>query len=291
MSARNSDVASRKTCLSAIAILSVLFLISGVVTTAQTTWSRTYGGSGYDEMSMVIPTTDGGFICAGSTYSFSASSGGIWVVKLNSTGEIAWQNTYFGSTYPSTASSIIQTSDGGYAVAGLTYAFGSGSSDIWVLKLNPAGIIGWQKTFGGADGDTGVSVIQTADGGYMVASETNSFGAGNSDIMLLKLGAGGTLSWKKTYGTPSDSETPSAVRQTSDGGYIVSGSSGMIERGENYANGPMDVWVFKTDSAGSVIWEYFYGGAGEDASTAMQITSEGGCVVAGYSRSFSTQQS
>ncbi len=289
MSARIYDVVSRRTDLSATALLLILLLISGIATTAQTSWSRTYGGSGYDEMSMAIPTADGGFIAAGSTFSFSASSGGIWVVKLNSTGEIAWQNTYFGSTYPSSASSIIQTTDGGYAVAGLTYAFGSGSSDIWVLKINPAGIVGWQKTFGGADGDTGVSIIQTADGGYMVASETNSFGAGNSDIMLLKLGAGGTVTWKKTYGTSSDSETPSAVRQTSDGGYIVSGSSGLIERGENYANGPMDVWVFKTDSAGSVIWEYFYGGSGEDASVAMQITSEGGCVIAGYSSSFSGQ--
>ncbi len=289
MSARISCNVLRKDFLPAIALLLALFMVPGIATAAQTTWSRTYGGSGYDEISEVIPTADGGFLSAGSTYSFSASSGGVWVVKLDSAGEIAWQNAYYGSTYPSGALSVIQTSDGGYVLAGFTYAFGAGSSDVWVLKLNPAGIIGWQRTYGGVNGDSSASIIQTSDGGYMVACDTESFGAGNSDILLLKLGAGGELSWKKTYGTSTDAETCTAVRQTSDGGYVVAGSSGLMDKGENYANGPMDAWVFRTDSAGSVIWEYFYGDSGEDVSTSLRVTSDGGYIVGGFSNSFSGQ--
>ena len=206
-----------------VVVLACIALILAAGSSAQVKWSRTYGGSYSDEFSVVIPTSDGGFAAAGETYSFGVTGGGVWVVRGDSTGSLMWQNTYSSSSGASVATSMIQTSDGGFAVAGFTYASGQGVSDVWVLKLNAAGLIGWQKTYGGSGGETGYSIWQTTDGGYIVACDTDSFGAGNIDFMLLKLTSSGNILWQKTYGTSGNDESPSSAQQTTDGGYIVAG--------------------------------------------------------------------
>jgi len=283
-----------KTGVPGPSFISVLFvlaltltLLSPSVPSAQVTWSRTYGGSSYDSFSAVIPTSDGGFVGAGETYSFGLQQGGVWVVKMNSAGAVAWQNIYSSPSGTSVASSIIQTSDGGYAVVGLTYASGAGACDVWVLKLNAAGLIGWQKTYGGAGAESGFAISQTSDGGFIVAGDTDSFGAGNLDFMLLKLTASGAVLWQKAYGTSSNDESPSAVRQTSDGGYIVAGYSGMYGRQNAFANGPTDFWVMKLDSSGVITWQKYFGGSSEEFANDIIPTSDGGYIAAGYSSTFS----
>lgn len=268
-------------------VAAALVLIFSVGAAAQVKWSRTYGGSYSDEFSIVIPTSDGGFAAAGQTYSFGVMYGGVWVVRTNSTGSLMWQNTYSSSSGASVATSMIQTSDGGFAVAGFTYASGQGISDVWVLKLNAAGLIAWQKTYGGTGGESGYSIWQTSDGGYIVAADTDSFGAGNIDFMLLKLTSSGNLLWQKTYGTSGNDESPASVQQTSDGGYIVAGYSGMLGRGEAFASGPTDFWVLKLEVNGGISWQKFYGGSSEEFANDIQQTSDGGYIVAGYSSSFS----
>jgi hypothetical protein len=110
-----------------------------------------------------------------------------------------WAATYGGLNrdYPSSAQ---QTADGGYIVAGYTWSFGAGDSAVWVMKLDSAGAVTWQKTYGGVNDDSAHSIHQTQDEGYIVAGSTSSFGAGSGDVWVIKLDSTGTVTWQKTYG-------------------------------------------------------------------------------------------
>ncbi len=117
-----------------------------------------------------------------------------------------------------------QTSDGGYVVAGMTYSFGAGNLDGWIVKLDASGRIQWQKTYGGSGGESIHTILQTDDGGYITAGQTDSFGSGSEDAWLMKLDARGTVQWHKTYGGNSTDRIYSLVK-TSDCGYIMVGQT------------------------------------------------------------------
>ena len=148
-------------------------------------WQKTYGGDDHDLAYSIQQTTDSGYIVAGYT-SLSWDNNNFWVLKLFSTGDIEWQKTYGGDNHD-IAYSIQQTTDSGYIVAGYTFSFGVGGADFWILKLFSTGDVEWQKTYGGNSTDKAYSIQQTDDGGYIVEGETSSFGAGGTDILLLKL--------------------------------------------------------------------------------------------------------
>jgi len=202
-----------------------------------------------------------------------------------------WAASYGGkeSEYAYT-SSIQQTSDGGYVVAGETESFGAGDWDIWILKLDEDGTIQWQKTYGGQSHDEASSIQQTSDGGYVVTGQTLSFGAGLSSVWVLKLREDGTIQWQKTFGGPEwwASEGAWSIQQTSDGGYIVAGFTTYFGVG-----GPMDFWVLKLREDGAIQWQKTFGGTGFDDARAgsIQQTSDGGYVVAGRTDSFGAGRS
>ncbi|WP_176231860.1 Ig-like domain-containing protein [Candidatus Hakubella thermalkaliphila] len=149
-------------------------------------WQKTYGGKDLDWASSIQQTKDGGYIVAGGTESFGAGGYDFYILKLDSTGKVLWEKTYGGEYYDE-ASSIQQTKDGGYIVAGYTTSFGTGSLDFYLLKLDPQGKVLWEKTYGGEYWDGAFSIQQTQDGGYIVAGYTTSFGAGEEDFYILKL--------------------------------------------------------------------------------------------------------
>jgi uncharacterized delta-60 repeat protein len=191
-----------------------------------------------------------------------------------------WANSYGGANYD-TASSIQQTSDGGYIVAGGTQSFGL-IGDLWVLKLNSGGAISWQKTYGGVANDEAYSIQQTSDGEYIVAGNTYSFGAADKDFWILKLNSGGAISWQKMYGG-TEYDYVHSIQQTSDGGYIVAGDTSSF--GASFS----DFWVLKLNADGTLIddgtgtsaWQKRYGGAGYEYPYSVQQTSDGGYIVAG----------
>ena len=242
------------------------------------TWQKTYGGAYNDYAYSIQQTSDGGYIVAGYTSSFGAGSDDIWVLKLDSAGNVTWQKTYGGSSHDY-ANSIQQTNDGGYIIAGYTSSFGAGGADIWILKLDSSGNVTWQKTYGGSSYDFAYSIQQTGDGGYIVAGYTNSSGVGGDDIWILKLDLSGNITWQRTYGG-SSSEVAHSIQQTSDGGYIIAGSTNSF--GVAYT----DFWVLKLDSSGNVTWQKTYGGGYDDYANSIQQTSDGGYIVAGYTDSF-----
>jgi len=149
-------------------------------------WNRTYGGSGNDEVFAVIQTTDGGFALVGSTSSYGAGSDDFWLVKTDPRGIMQWNRTYGGTTRDG-ARSVIQTADGGFALAGYTESYEDGFKDVWLVKTDANGMIQWNCTCGGPADDWASTVIQTADGGFVLAGHTSSYGAGYSDAWLVKL--------------------------------------------------------------------------------------------------------
>jgi hypothetical protein len=122
-----------------------------------------------------------------------------WLVKTDSSGNKQWDKT-FGGTDWDEAHSVQQTSDGGYILAGETNSYGAGSCDFWLVKTDSNGNKQWDKTFGGIDHDKAVSVQQTSDGGYILAGETYSYGAGSRDFWLVKTDSNGNKQWDKTFG-------------------------------------------------------------------------------------------
>jgi hypothetical protein len=204
------------------------------------------------------------------------------VLKLDPGGGITWQKRY-GDALQDNASGILQTSDGGYIVAGSTTAVATMLENVWVLKLAPDGSVTWQKAYGGAGVDTAACIQQATDGGYIVAGQTYSFGAGVSDFWLLKLASDGAIGWQELCGAwyymGGIPDAANAVQQTADGGYIVAGWT-------RYGYSNDDAWLVKLTAAGSVSWQRRYGSSSSDTAYSIQGTTDGGYVVAGFTLSY-----
>ncbi|MEE1507484.1 MAG: hypothetical protein V1256_11080, partial [Candidatus Neomarinimicrobiota bacterium] len=185
------------------------------------TFQKEFGGQGNDIGYSVQQTADEGLIIAGRTDSWG--SGGLdgWLIKTNIEGHEEWNRTY-GSVDDDYITKVVVLSDGGYVLTGTTNSFGYGSNDIWLIKVDQDGLEKWQYTFGGADGDWGMSVEQTMDDGFIVVGHTLSYGAGFYDIYMVKTDAFGNEEWHQTFGGIEE-DFGYSVLQTSDGGYVVLG--------------------------------------------------------------------
>ena len=264
-------------------------------------WDKTFGGSESDKAYSILQTSKGDYIVAGST----KSSGGdisdgnngeydSWILKLDSSGNKVWDKT-FGGSKSDYLSSIQQTFDEGYIVAGSTYSSdgdvidgNNGDSDFWIFKLDSLGNKVWDKTFGGTKDDYTRSIQQTIEGGYIVAGSTRSTGGdisdgnnGWTDYWILKLDEFGNKIWDKTLGGIRD-DYPKSIQQTSDGGYVIAGytnnDDGDITDGNNGGN---DYWIVKLDSSGIKVWDKTLGGSESDKAYSIQKTFDGGYIIAG----------
>lgn len=189
-----------------------------------------------------------------------------------------WTRTYGGEDNDK-GHSVQQTTDGGYIIAGETFSFGNGSADIWLLKTDANGDTVWTKTYGGDTLDIGYSIQLTSDSGYIIVGETSSFGAGMSDIWLLKIGVNGDTIWTKTYGGIAG-DVGYSVQQTLDGGYIIVGVT------SSFGASGTDIWLLKTDANGDTSWTKRYGGRNDDRGYSVQQTLDSGYIIAGETRSF-----
>jgi hypothetical protein len=153
-------------------------------------WTKAFGGASDDDGFSVQQTIDGGYIIAGTTYSFGSGSYDFYLIKTDAIGVPLWIKTY-GGISTDEGESVQQTNDGGYIISGETFSFGAGNADVYLIKTNAAGDTSWTKTFGGINNDYGHSVQQTTDGGYIIAGYTNSYGSGEYDVYLIKTDANG----------------------------------------------------------------------------------------------------
>ena len=232
-------------------------------------WDKTYGDSDDEGAFSVIQTSDGGYALAGW---------GLNLLKTDSSGNMLWSKRYSDVNLIA-VQSFLQTSDGGYALAGFIIRYNPPDVDLWLAKTNPFGDIEWDKTYGGSGEDIGSHLIQTSDGGYAIIGYTNSYGNGNHDIWFIKTDSSGNMEWDKTYGGEYDDIGYSLI-QTSDGGYAIAGST------SSYGSGMYDIWFIKTDSSGNMEWNETFGGSDWDQASSVIQTSDGGYVIAGYTRSY-----
>ncbi len=222
-------------------------------------WSKTFGAEGLfeDEGNSVQQTADGGFIIVGYTkikQSFYDTFGSphIYLIKTDNSGNEIWSKT-FSDHPPAYGQSVQQTADGGFVVTGyigsISYPF---SDDVFLLKTDSNGNGIWLKTFGGTMDDAAYSVQQTADGGYIIAGCTRSYGAGWEDVYLIKTNSSGNEIWSKTFGG-SLRENGNSVQQTADKGYIIAGTTRSYSIGQDgYYGNDTDIYLIKTDSSGNV---------------------------------------
>jgi len=207
-------------------------------------WCKTYGDSLAEYGCSVVQTIDGGYIIVGSTYSFGAGEGDVYLIKTNGSGDTIWTRTYGGALYDY-GSSVDQTTDSGYIIAGGTESYGAGGRDFYLIKTDQNGDTVWTRTYGGLYWDVCFSAAQTTDGGYIVTGYTNSYGAGNSDVYLIKTNQTGNPIWTKTYGGVNN-DVGCSVVQTSDGGYVIGGYT------DSYGAGGNDLFLIKTDQDGNI---------------------------------------
>jgi len=267
---------------SLIPILIILLGSEIVLSQPDTTWTKTFGGIEMDRGYSVQQTSDGGYIITGATSNFGSGGTDVWLIKTDASGTESWNKTFGGTSYE-TGRSVKQTSDGGYVIVATTDSYGNGKLDYWLIKTDSEGNEEWNKTFGGTDNDELPSVQQTADGGYALVGATRSYGSGGQDVWLIKTDASGTELWNKTLGG-TDDEIGHAFQQTTDGGYIITGA---IQYSEN---NKYDALLIKTDSNGAELWSKTFGGSERDYTFAVQQTTDGGFIISGLTRSFGNGQ-
>ncbi len=299
--------------MSRVLIRSLLLIIAVCIqymsASAQTIeWQKALGGSGFDVTSSVIPSHDTGYLVCGQAFSFDGDvslnhgSSDVWVVKLTNTGSSIWEKSYGGSGKDA-GSKVRATTDGGYIVVGTTassdgdIAVSHGSEDVWVVKLDHAGSIEWEKCYGGTGEDVGYDIRQTFDGGYIIGGYTTTpdngdvigfHGGFGSDCWVLKIDDTGAVLWQNTLGGTQD-ESVIVIRQTLDTGFIFGGYSrsgdGDITnyRGGTYEGG--DCWVVKLDKTGEMQWQKTYGGRFEEQVFDILEVSRGSYLIGAATRS------
>ena len=282
-------------------------------------WQKTIGGGSPDYLETVEQTIDGGYILGGYSesniggdktehrigYEPNVYSGyaDYWVVKINSIGDIQWQNT-IGGNNAEFGGYTTQTLDGGYIVSGTSYSWASGNkteenmgqNDIWIVKLSNTGVIEWENTLGGNNQDRcNHEVIKCSDGGYIVGGSTNSLLSGdvteaptntNYSGWVFKLNAQGNILWQNRIGS-NISETLDTMSQTTDGGYILglSSVSNIFGDKSEVCRGMRDYWLVKINANGTVLWDKTIGGSDKDTFSSLIQTSDGGYMAAGHSQS------
>jgi hypothetical protein len=246
---------------------------------SQSLFARTFGGTGDDGAYSLSSTADSGMAIAGYTTSSGAGGADLLVIKVSSLGVLQWART-FGGAGDDWASSIVETSDSGLAIAGYTTSSGAGGVDLLVIKVSSLGVLQWARTFGGLDDDRAYSIVGTSDGGLAIAGYTMSFGAGGTDFLVVKLSSSGNLDWARTFGG-SEYDWASCLTRTYDGGLAVAGYTA------SFGDGGADFLVIKLSSSGNLDWAKTFGGVDDEWAYSIAGTTAGDLALAGYTSSFS----
>ncbi|HIO73354.1 MAG TPA: T9SS type A sorting domain-containing protein [Flavobacteriales bacterium] len=241
-------------------------------------FQATYEGTLDDFGRSMDEVTGGGFIITGFTSSFGEGGTDVYLVRTDANGNYMWSKTYGGSANDE-GNSVIETSDGGFIIAGYTMSFGAGESDIYVIKTNSSGDTTWTMAYGGLSDDRGFSISELSGGGYVIAGGTNSYGVGETDVYLMEIDANGALQWTKTYGG-AGFDYGYSVQQTTDNGFVIAGYT------YSFGAGDANAYLIKTDNLGALTWAWAFGGNADDELNSVRQTSDGGYIVAGYSKSF-----
>jgi hypothetical protein len=221
----------------------------------------------------------------------------IWLIKLEADGTVQWERRYGGDS--SDEACCIEKSKIGayYYLGGSTFSNNGdvtdnhGNQDFWIAKLDEGGQIIWQRAMGGAGLEIARSIFATQDGGCVVAGTTGSLNSGQVfghhgmfDVWVVKLDSNGVFEWQKTLGGSSN-DIGVAVHQTTDGNYVVSGSTISIDGDVQGNDGGEDIWVVYLDSSGELMWQKTFGGTQSEVAGGITQTHDGSLVFCGFTRS------
>ncbi len=281
-------------------------------------WEKAIGGPGTDLLQTVKLTKDAGFLLVGTSDSGEglqkkdACKGNedIWVVKLDAKGNEQWQCTIGGSGQEQVCAAF-STLDGGYILGGSSnsekspevkagkdpfgkWEDGFGNLDFWAVKLDNKGKIEWQRTIGGEYVDQLRSILQTRDGGYLLAGYSNSPESGNKtekcyglgDYLVVKLDKDGNTEWQKSYGGDGDDQ-PYALMESYDGNFVIAGNSNSGPTGNKTSSNKRgtDFWILKIDSLGEIIWQNTYDIGNVDLLTSLVENKDHSLLLGGYAQS------
>ena len=241
-------------------------------------WERTFGGKLDDWAITVLAEDADTYIICGGTESTGAGRADLFLMKINGNGEVIWQRTYGGQGDEGPAA-MRPLADGGYLAAVVTNSFGSGGTDIWLVRLDPECEILWDVVLGGSRNESVLWAEQTSDGGFVVAGWTESFGAGGTDALLMKLNDTGELEWQRVYGTEKDDWLVYAAGTSED----TLSAIGAIDS----VNGLLDIWFVETDTNGNVESHGALGGTASDTPEFVCQLEQGTLLIGGRSFSFS----
>jgi hypothetical protein len=249
-------------------------------------WSKKYTGSSLGEYgNTILQTSDGGYLIASDFNDNVNSSFDYFLTKIDGNGITQWSKNFYNPNYRASELGTKQTIDGGFiSVGAYESSGGQGQKEILIIKTDALGTLLWSETIGGTGDDAGYSIIQLASGEYVISGTTTSSGAGMKDIFLLKINAFGNMIWSKTFGGIAD-DYANTIEATSDGGYIIGGST------ESFGNGS-DILLIKTDATGNILWSKTYGGTGYeggqggiDVGLDLAKTTDGGFLIASFTTS------
>lgn len=265
------------------------------------TWQKCYGGTNIEIASEIKETADGGFIVCGNTASNDGdvlfnhgTTADIWVLKLDAGGNIQWQKS-LGGTSAESSTRVIQTSDGGYAICGMTLSSNGdvsgnhGGMDGWVVKLDAQGNLSWQKSLGGTGSEQFSEIQELPSGdliltGYTSSSDGDvSVNQGGIDLWLVDLSSSGTLVWEKTFGGTQDDYGYRIALQGNN--LAICGWTASADGDVTFNHGGDDYWVLLTDFSGNLTWQKTYGGSQDEDAHFILALPGGQLIVTGFTRS------
>jgi hypothetical protein len=241
-------------------------------------FSRLFGGAGTEVGNAVRQLPDGGYIVVGYTSSYGAGAEDVYLVRTDPAGDTLWTRA-IGGPGADFGWDILTARDDGYIIVGFTNSFGAGGDDVYVIRTDAEGSALWTRTYGGSGDERAWAFHETSDGGYVIAAQTRSYGAGDWDLYLIRIEAAGDTVWTRTLGGPGI-DRAFATEPTRDGGSVFAGIT------SNDAAGPLDATLIRVDSAGDVVWAHSYGDEGSDIGHGVALAPDGGFLLVGYSDSF-----
>lgn len=240
-----------------------------------TLWARTYGGALDDEAVSIQPSRDGGYVVVGTTYSFGAGVGDIYLLKMDSLGDTLWTKT-FGGTSTETGSKVQVLADSFLVMAGSTWSYGAGSEDAYLIKADPKGDTVWTRTHGGDSREEVYDLVSTIDKGFLVAG-SSYFSLLGYDFFVFKTDCDGNVQWNYFNGSLGD-DYAYAVTEIPGRGYLIGG------------NFSYELFLIRIDTAGSHYQYYIFGGAGIDCCQDLAVLDDTSYIALANTTSFGQGQ-
>lgn len=242
--------------------------------------SGPYGGNGDESGRAIQQTPEGDFIILGTTNSSGAGGDDFYLLKINGLGTEEWTKTFGGAGFEE-AFGLAIDSDGNYLMVGYTDSFDEPNGEVFLVKTNSDGETLWTKSYPEMSTSVGSTIINTTDGGAIIAGGVGDEVLETSNALLIKINNQGEKEWSQTYGT-AQGQTAQDVYQTADGGFVFTG----IQSTSNGAVVNFDIYLVKTDANGNEEWSRTFGEGENDYGNAVIQTIDGGYAIAGATGSY-----